>query len=78
MSLICRGLEVKIISEGECLPFYDVQDQFNKTTAYIASVAGQVFNTMTSCYVSQTYALFPLRPSNSLFLVVQMPALYAI
>lgn len=43
MSLICRGVEVKIISEGEGLPFYDVQDQFDKTTAYIASVAGQTF-----------------------------------
>ena len=47
MSLICRGVKVQIICEEESLPFYDVQDQSNKTTAYIASVAGQVFITIT-------------------------------
>ena len=46
MSLDCRGVKVQMICEEESLPFYDVQEQSNKTTAYIASVAGQVLITI--------------------------------
>ncbi|ETW80691.1 hypothetical protein HETIRDRAFT_427661 [Heterobasidion irregulare TC 32-1] len=43
MSLDCRGVKVQMICEEESLLFYDMQEQSNKTTAYIASIAGQTF-----------------------------------